>query len=316
MELSNGPAYGQAVLSSVAWGWAIASAVAVLLAAGTGWLISRRLSRPLLQLTEATTHMAEGDLSVRAAINRRDEVGQLAHAFNHMAQQVEATVHTLRHFVADAAHELHTPLTALTTNLELAADEADPALYIERAQQQAARLETLASDLLALSRLESGAEENGLEPVNLTRLVYEAGEPYASQAEQAGLTFSLNAANNSLTVLGREAQLRRALDNLLNNALKFTPAGGEVVLSLYASEGMGTISVQDTGIGILAADMPPLFNRFHRGRNTASYPGSGLGLAIVKAIADRHGGEVMVESDENGTHVLLKLSLIKSEPGR
>jgi signal transduction histidine kinase len=309
LELSNGPAYGQDILASVAWGWAIASAIAVLLAAAAGWLISRRLSSPLLKLTEATIHMAEGDLSVRAAVNRQDEVGQLAYAFNRMARQVEETVAALRRFVADAAHELHTPLTALTTNLELAAGEADPALYIERAWQQAARLEALTTDLLALSRLESGVEEHDLTTVNLTGLVQEAGERYASQAEQAGLSFRLALPDSALSILGQQTQLQRALGNLLDNALKFTPSGGEVALSLYQEERMAVVSVQDTGIGIPTDALPQLFNRFHRGRNTAGYPGSGLGLAIVQAIVDRHAGRVTVESGEAGTQFLIELPL-------
>lgn len=109
IELLQGPAYGQEVVERVAWSWVIASAIAVAIAAGAGWFISRRLTTPLLALTAVTSRMAGGELSARANLARHDEVGQLAHSFNEMADRVEETVTTLRRFVADAAHELHTP---------------------------------------------------------------------------------------------------------------------------------------------------------------------------------------------------------------
>ncbi len=273
-ELAQGPAYGGEILTSVAWGWAIASAVAVVLAAGVGWLISRRLSVPLLALTEITTRMAGGDLSARATLTQGDEVGQLARSFNEMAEQVEQMVTTLRRFVADAAHELHTPLTALRTNLELVADEsqADQQSLVERAQVQVERLETLTRDLLDLSRLETGAAEVKLVPVNLNALVRETSEPYASRAEQAGLSFSLDVPSEMIPIRGNEAQLRRALSNLLDNALKFTPEGGAVQVGLRAGPDESWIElwVEDTGIGIPPADLPQLFSLFHRGRNSAA----------------------------------------------
>ena len=123
VQLSEGPAYGNAILASVARGWAISSAIAVLLAALIGWYISRRISAPVLALSDVTARMTQGNLSSCADVKGRDEFGQLARSFNEMASRVEETVGTLRAFVADAAHELHTPLTALQTNLELARDE-------------------------------------------------------------------------------------------------------------------------------------------------------------------------------------------------
>ena len=144
--VSEGPAYGIAILTSVFLGWVSASAFAIVLAAGAGWIISRRITAPLLTLTEATGRMAKGDLSARANVSGKDEVGFLAHSFNEMANRVEETIFTLRRFVADAAHEIHTPLTALNTNLELATSEGDDRTrltFLEHAQQQLKRLETL-----------------------------------------------------------------------------------------------------------------------------------------------------------------------------
>jgi signal transduction histidine kinase len=280
-----------------------------------GWLISRRLSSPLLALTEVTASMADGDLGARADVARKDELGTLARSFNQMADQVEEIITTLRRFVSDAAHEIHTPLTALHTNLELARQDAQAGTdeHVVQAQAQVERLEALTAGLLDLSRLESGTQAPQLAPVSLWRLVSEVGELYASRAEQAGVAFELSIPETPTSVLGEEAELRTALTNLLDNALKFTPEGGRISLGFQQEGGMAVLWVEDTGIGIPEADLPLLFQRFHRGRNAAAYPGSGLGLAIVKAIVGRHGGQVQAERTEPGTRFTLRLPLSECE---
>ncbi len=310
LQLSNGPAYGLDIVESVARGWTIASAVAVVLAALAGWLMSRSVSGPVLALSAVTARMAGGDLSARADAGRHDELGQLAGSFNGMAERVEGTISALRRFVGDAAHELHTPLTALNTDLELAATEPDPATradLIGRARDQVARLEALTTSLLDLSRLEAGAGQSEQAPVDLVDLVHQVSEPYASRAEQAGLDFCLDLPATPVTVRGEAAQLAGALGNLLDNACKFTPAGGEIAVALRCSDSWAEVTVQDTGIGIPADDLGQLFGRFHRARNAADYPGNGLGLAIVKAIAEAHGGEVRAEDTGHGARFALRL---------
>ena len=297
VELSEGPAYGRQIVNSVARGWLLAGAVAVILAAAAGWVISRRISEPLLALTEVTASMAGGDLSARADVARKDELGTLARSFNRMAGQVEETVTSLRRFVSDAAHEIHTPLTALHTNLELAGREE----HVLAAQAQVERLEALTAGLLDLSRLESPVQAPLRVSVPLLPLVQEVGELYASRAEQARLAFELSTPEAAISVLGEEGEVRTALTNLLDNALKFTPKGGQICLGCRQEGGTALLWVEDTGIGVPEADLPHLFDRFYRGGNTAAYPGSGLGLAMVKTIVDRHGGQVRAESSEQGT---------------
>lgn len=309
VELSDGPAYGQEIVNSVAEGWAIASMIAILLAAAAGWLFSRRLSQPIVALTDVTARMAEGDLSTRANTKRDDELGTLARSFNEMADQVEGTITTLRQFIADAAHELNTPLTALHTELELAESRAAvPLDDIRRARAQVSRLEGLTQGLLDLSRLEvkSFAEAT---TVDMSQLVRELSEVYASQAEQSGLTFNLDLPAEPMTVRGQPDQLRRAIGNLLDNAIKFTPEGGAVRLGAHPIDRVVEITVEDTGIGIPPEDLTQLFGRFHRGRNASAYPGHGLGLAIVKAIAEAHDGTVHAENIEPGARFSLRLPL-------
>jgi signal transduction histidine kinase len=309
--VSQGPAYGRAILHSVFNGWLIASTFAVLLAAGAGWIVSRRITAPLLALTDVTGRMAKGDLSARARVMGRDEVGFLASSFNEMASRVEETVQTLRRFIADAAHEIHTPLTAVNTNLELAASESNDnarLTFLKRAQEQLKRLETLTTNLLNLSRLETSTSRDEPVRVDIALLAQETSELYASQAEQAGIVFQFDLPEEQIVVYASEAQLRCALENLLENALKFTPEQGTITLGVRREGEQVKLWVKDTGIGIPPDDLPHIFSRFHRGRNAAAYPGSGLGLAIIKAIAERHQGQVKVESKlGQGTYFALQL---------
>jgi signal transduction histidine kinase len=310
IKLSDGPAYGTEIVNGVARALMGAGAVAVLLAILVGWVISRQMSAPLLLLADATRCMADGNLTARVTTDRNDEFGLLASSFNHMAGRVENTVTTLRRFVADAAHELHTPITALHANLELAAtddDDAQRLTFIQRAQEQLKRLEVMTSSLLDLSKLEAGDLREERKAVDLNMLIAQVSELYASRAEQAGLSFKFDTPLESIVALVDEGQLRRVIGNLLDNAIKFTPENGIIQIGLCHHTNGLQIWVHDTGIGIPIDDIPHLFNRFRRGRNASAYPGSGLGLAIIKAIVEGHGGQVTVESSPQGTRFSLQL---------
>jgi signal transduction histidine kinase len=312
VELSEGPAYGTEIIQGVILALVGAGAVAIALAAGVGWYISQRITAPVLLLTDVTGRMAGGQLSARAQLAGDDEFGLLARSFNDMAGKVEGTVIMLRRFVADAAHELHTPLTALHANLELAATEENETrrlTFIERALDQLKRLETLTSSLLDLSRIETRSDQAERHPVDLVELVKESSELYASRAEQAGLCFYFDLPDEQVIACVNDAQLRRAVGNLLDNSIKFTPAEGVIGIGLQRTENRVELWVKDTGIGIPAEDLPLVFSRFHRARNTAAYPGSGLGLAIIKAIIEGHSGQVMVKSTAQGTHFSLQLPI-------
>ena len=310
--MSEGPAFGRAILNGVARGLLLAGIIAVLLATLVGYFASRRLTRPVLELVQVTEQMSAGDLSVRANIERGDELGRLAGSFNTMAGRIEDTVATLRNFVADAAHEMNTPLTALLTHLELAAKNNPGDPLLSGAISQVSRLENLNDDLLQLSRLEGGIALDKLAPVDLGDQLGRQGERYAAQAEQAGLNFALALDREQITVEGDQELLARAVDNLVDNAIKFTPEGGEITLSLAGEGYWSLISVSDTGIGIEAADLALIFDRFHRGRNAAGYPGSGLGLAISHSIVEAHGGRLEVTSEPGRTRVRIFLPTIQS----
>jgi signal transduction histidine kinase len=309
--LSDGPDYGGAVVRTTLIAWLIAGCAAVILAAFAGWFYSRRLSKPLLAMAGASNSMAKGDLAVRAKVDRADEIGVLADSFNAMAEKNQATVTALRRFVADAAHEIGTPLTALQSDIELARDGEDKDTrerFLERAMAQAERIGRLSAALLRLSLLDTGLPSQ-LRSLDLVPVVRTAAGAFASRAEQAGVELAIKLDVRELPVSGYEPGLRGALDNLLDNALKFTPSGGSVEVGATAADGHALVWVADTGIGIPAEDLGAVFSRFHRGRNAAAYPGSGLGLAIVRATMDLHGGKASVSSAGAGSRFELQLPL-------
>ena len=298
--LSDGPAYGDEILNNVMNGLVAAGVVAVLLAAFAGWFFSNRITTPITALTRVTSRMAAGDLTARADVESNDEMGTLGHSFNEMASRVEEMIGTLRSFVADAAHELHTPITALQTNLELARDEENASaltLYLSRAQEQGQRLEALVKNLLDLSRIESSVAQSNFISVDISKIIREMAEQFASRAEQSNRVFSLELPDEKITVDGNETQLRQVFTNLLENALKFTRENDSIDLSVKNLQNEIVITTRDSGVGISPEDLPHLFKRFHRGRNVSEFSGNGLGLAIVKAIVEGHGGEVTANSD-------------------
>jgi signal transduction histidine kinase len=315
IELSEGPAYGRDILTSVARGWLAAGVLAVLLASLAGWLVAGRITAPIHALAQTASRMADGDLAARVPdaggpSTSQDELGQMARAFNRMADQVESTIVTLRQFVADAAHQMHTPLTALRTNLELAAGPGDAApqpIYLARAQGQVARLTLLTDELLQLARVETGIAGAQGQRFDLAALARSLAEAQAARAEQAGLEFNLLTPETPVWVMGQPEQISALADNLVDNALKFTPAGGAVTVRLAVAQADAVFSVEDTGIGIPPDELPQLFRRFHRARNAAAIPGSGLGLAYVKAVAERHGGRVAAENTGRGARFTVTL---------
>jgi two-component system sensor histidine kinase MprB len=309
IEVSGGVRAGANLTAGIMWAWAIAGALAVAVSATLGYFLARRISEPLTELTRVSREMAEGNMAVRAEVAGDAEVRTLAASFNDMADDMEDTFESLRRFVGDAAHEIGTPLTALQADLELAREapgDASVPDLLDRSIQHAGRVTTLTRDLLALSRMQSvGAVVE--EPVDLGVLVSAAADAVASRAEQADIELVVEDLGSGVRVLGDPAALNRAVGNLLDNAIKFTPAGGVVSVALTREGASACLRVADTGRGVAPEDVPHVFERFHRARDAASIPGSGLGLAIVKAIVEAHHGEVTLSSNGPGTRVEMQL---------
>jgi two-component system sensor histidine kinase MprB len=275
------------------------------LAAALGLVVARTALAPVRRLTEATEEVTETrDLSRRMTDEGTDELGRLAGSFNTMLAALEDSARSQRRFVADASHELRTPLTSLRTNIEVLARADDmPADERERlladVVEQLAEMSELVAELVALDRAQE--DPDAREDVRLDLLAAEAVE--RARRNRPGVTFTT--ALESSVVTGMRGSLERAIDNLLDNAAKWSPDGGEVEVSVRAGE----VAVRDHGPGIDEQDLPYVFDRFYRAPSARGLAGSGLGLAIVRQVAESHGGEVTAErADGGGTLVRLRLS--------
>ena len=296
-----------AVLGGIAL---LAFGLAVLVSAG----LARRFTTPLRRLTEASSGMASGDLTIRVPSTEAragsTEMAELSIAFNTMADRVQESLELIRRdrdrsrdFLADVSHELRTPLAALRTFNELLKEHAgtDPAAraeFLDSSGQQIERLDWLAQNLLELSKLDSGLVLLDLRPDDLRASVESAVEQHAAAARRRGLTLTAELPDSPVRIRHDPPRMGQVVGNLIGNAIKFTPRGGSITVEMTTTFGGATISVTDTGIGIDPAELPHIFERFYRGSrsNEARGSGSGLGLAIVQSIVEMHGGRVAVES--------------------
>jgi signal transduction histidine kinase len=314
VELSAGQDFSAAALKTTRQAFLLAGAGATLLAVIVGLAMSQRLTSPLRTLQEVTGRMGSGDFTARAPALGRDEIGSLAIQFNQMADQLQANFtqieeerDALKRFIADASHELRTPVTALKNFLTLiqgpaADDQPAQAEFLSKSQEQVERLEWITRNLLDLSRLDAGLVELDFTNHDLSELVEVVTNPYKALAIEQHISLKIQSPEEPVIFLCDASQLKIALSNLLDNALKFTPSGGEVEIGVEQSKESIRLWVRDTGTGIHPDDLPRIFNRFYRGRHHTS-PGSGLGLAITKSLVEAQGGSLLVDSPPSGGSV-------------
>jgi signal transduction histidine kinase len=285
-----------------------------------GWAIASMALRPIARMATTAGGIAHSrDLSQRIAMpHHQDELGRLAGTFNEMLTSIEAAYRAQQRFVSDASHELRAPLTAIQGNLELLRrhpemSSTDRDESLAEAEREAGRLTRLVADLLALARADAGIALQR-RPVDLDMVVLDAfrtARPLASGQEVSLDPFE------PAQVLGDEDRLKQLVLILLDNALKYTPVGGQVTLGLQQHNQQVEISVRDTGVGIAAEDLPHVFDRFYRADPARSRDpgGTGLGLAIASWIARQHAGEVMISSTPGqGTTVVIQLPTRGTQP--
>jgi two-component system sensor histidine kinase MprB len=245
-----------------------------------------------------------GDLSERIDATGEDELSRLAGSFNRMLGALEESTKAQRQLVADASHELRTPLTSLRTNFEvlMSDKELDPderRKLLDDVVEQIGEMTTLIAELIEVARGDQLPSER--EEVRLDLVAADAVE--RARRDRPGVTFNTELTES--TVLGDPASLERAIGNVLDNAAKWSPSGGEVDVLVED----GTVTVRDYGPGIDDTDLPHVFDRFYRSSSARTMPGSGLGLAIVRQVAEAHGGGVVAERAEGGgTRITLRLN--------
>ena len=271
-------------------------------------LLAHGMTFPLREMVTAARAMARGDYSRRVTATSRDEVGELARAFNSMAAELAEVDRMRRDLVANASHELRTPIGALQASLENAVDGVEP-LDAAAMLAQVERLGRLVAQLLDLSKLESGAVPLDREPFPATRLVGRIVEEWRPRAEDREVRLE-SAVDAALVVDGDAERLHQVLSNLVGNAIRHAPAGSAVLVSAAGPNGSARLEVVDAGPGIPQADAERVFERFYRSdqARAASDGGAGLGLAIARWIVDLHGGTIRAEQAEpQGCRMVVEL---------
>jgi len=284
-----------------------ASGIATIL----GYFFSNTVTERILSLKDAAEKIARGDLQTRVPVSGRDELSALAITFNQMAEQLQAAdkkqreLESLRRdLVAWASHDLQTPLTSMRAILEALSDGVvdDPEMvkrYLNTAQRDVLSLSALIDDLFQMSQLDAGGFPLNLDKSSLRDLVSDTLESFSELAYRESIRLEGQVEAGVDPVAMDTQAIGRVLNNLISNALRHTPAGGEISLHARRTGSGVEVIIRDTGEGIQARDIPHIFDRFYRGEKSRNRGtgGAGLGLAIARGIVRAHGGDIMVESE-------------------
>ena len=282
-------------------------------------LVSRWLSAPLTHLVDGTQAIARRDLSFRVAEQGSAEMREVSDSFNKMAAALEDAETLRRNMLNDIAHELRTPLTVLEGNLQAILDDVYPLekAEIARLYDQTRHLNRLVDDLRLLAQAEARQLPLQRSPSDLVVLLEEVAELFSPLAGEKSISLNTSLLPSSVFAAVDRMRLAQTLQNLLTNALRHTPAGGVITLSLRAEEETATITVADNGDGIAAEDISHVFDRFYRvDKNRTRYTGGvGLGLAIAQALVEAHDGKIAVASAGvgQGSTFTIRLPLAQAE---
>ena len=287
------------VTNSTLWAAAVASILALIL----GILISRHLTGPLQMLSAAARRLAGRDLSYRVPVVARDEIGELANSFNHMAESLERNEKLRKNLIADTAHELRTPLAILRGNLESLQEgviSATPEIIMSL-HDEVVRISRLVNELQDVSLADAGELRLNRREVAVSELVEKVEMPFSGEAKFKDVRFHVDVPVNLPTVYAEPDRIVQVLLNILGNALRYTLPGGTVSLSAGLEGDNVVFSVKDTGIGIPPDDLINIFERFYRSEQSPSRygAGTGLGLAIAKGLVEAHGGKIWADSKAN-----------------
>ncbi|HEX9496081.1 MAG TPA: ATP-binding protein [Candidatus Limnocylindria bacterium] len=278
--------------------------LAVAIAALGGYLLAYRALRPVEQLRRAAEEYSATDLSRRLAPRnlRDDELGRLARTLDAMLERVRAAVEQQRRFTGDASHELRTPIATILADASLSLERSrsteDHRATIARIESEATRMSRIVDGLLVLARADARSAPASSERIWIGELLRASADRFAARATERGVRIEARV-DDGVVVTDQEGGLERVFDNLLDNALRYAPAGTAIELDAAARDGMARVSVADHGPGIPLKERPQVFERFHRGV-TASGGGAGLGLALARTIVETHGGRIGVTETPGG----------------
>ncbi len=299
------------------WGALLAIGIALLLT----FFLSRRISAPIKTLTLAARRLGQGDLAQRVELKDKGEIAELGQAFNSMASDLERVEQWRRNMIADAAHELRTPLSNIKGYLEAVSDGVmkPDTETIRSLNEEAALLSNLVDELQELSIAEAGELRMNLQAVDISQLIKQTTAALQAQVTAKGLSLAVDLPDELPLVNIDPLRISQILRNLLENALIHTAEGGAITITSGQQDGWVEISVSDTGEGIPAEDLPNIFERFYRvdKSRTRATGGSGLGLTIAKRLVEAHGGTIRVQSEPGkGSRFSFNLPTSRPEDGQ
>jgi len=294
------------------------AALAILgLSAFSGLFFIKSIVRPIRDVSNMARKIAMGDLETRIEIKKNDEIGELCDTINYMANELSQAENLKNDFISSVSHELRTPLTAIrgwgeTAKMSVGVDEELVTRGLDVVLSEADRLSSLVEELLDFSRMETGRMTLVSQPLDICRLLAESVDMYEELSRQQGIELVYARSAEALEVLGDPNRLKQVFINVIDNAVKYTESGGQVLVSQTIEEACVRISVSDTGVGIPAQDIDRVKEKFYKANKTVR--GSGIGLAVADEIIKQHQGLLFVESTEGvGTTVTIVLPLLEEE---
>ena len=266
-----------------------------------GWFLSRRAMSGVARVREAALSIGTGDFDRRVPLgNEGQEIVDLATAFNEMIEKIRVLIKDLKNVTDNIAHDLRSPITRLRGAAEttLTGDQtlADYQDLAGMVVEECDRLVSMINTMLEIAETDAGGVAIMTTTVDMRSVIEEAHELFEAVAEEKDLSLEMACPQRPLTVYGDRSKLQRAISNLIDNAVKFTPEGGRILIEAYDSLAQVIIRISDTGPGLEPKDIERVFERFYRGDRSRSTPGNGLGLSLVKAVIKAYGGEISVQS--------------------
>ena len=292
---------------------AVAAIAALILGVALSYLMSRSITRPITTISKAVGRFAKGELDSRVDINRHDELGELADAFNSMAEDLSRLEKLRRGFVANVSHELRSPMTSMQGYVQGMLDgtipEADYPQYLNVVLSETKRLNKLISELLDLSRIESGKFPLNCQKFDVNELIARIMFQYEGRIEEKHINVDISFRQEQCLVWADPDRISQVVVNLIDNAVKFLQDGGSLTLWTLMDEDHAIITIKDDGPGIASEDLPYIFDRFYKADKAHSGKGTGLGLSIVKKILEQHGQEIKCTSTPGrGTSFMFTLA--------
>jgi len=291
----------------------VVTSLIVLLGGLFGWFMARRALSGVERVTETAMKIGEGNLAHRVAVrNEGLEIERLANSFNSMLDTINKLINELHEVTQNIAHDLRIPLTRIRgiceTTLRTNSSEEEYRDMTVGVIEEVDRLVHIINVLLEIAENDSGVLQIAQEPIDMLDLIYDIVDLYSPIVSEKNITVTVESSSANVTVVGDSARLSRVFVNILDNAIKYTPSGGNILFSTKVEDNKVLISIKDSGIGMDKETADRIFDRFFRAEEARSTPGNGLGLSLAKAFVQAHGGEIRAESiSEKGTEILITL---------